>query len=82
MEEFIQQVAPSITVAVLLGLGGVLWKLILILKPLEEFMKTTKETLVEHEDRLDIQDQAWTLKTRRSFNSKMISKGQMDLPEV
>lgn len=82
MESIIKEITPALTVAVLTGLGGIIWKLIMILKPIEEFMKKTADKLEEHEDRLDVHDNAWTLKSRKSFNSKMIAKGHMDLPEV
>lgn len=72
MEQLIQQIAPAITVVVLTALGGIMWKLITILKPLEDFMKSTKVTLDEHEERHETSDKMWTLKTGEFFSSKAL----------
>lgn len=74
------ELLASICVALLSALVLFLYKLPSTLKELSDFMHESKAERKEHEERLNIHDELWSVEYQTHIDSRMIAKGERPFP--
>lgn len=82
MNDFYTQVFSTIAAGALAVSVAFLWKIIIKIDPILEFMKETKLKDVEQDERLDVHDRLQTIILKKNIDSKLIASGDIDFPDL
>jgi hypothetical protein len=82
MNDFYTQVFSTIAAGALAVSVAFLWKIIIKIDPILEFMKENKAKDIEQDDRLDVHDRLQTILLKKNIDSKLIASGDIDFPDL